>query len=129
ENRVHVGTYLYVQDFTYYLAAMREGASGTSWLVHNHFSAEPHAPAFMFPLYVGMGKLASAMGLSLLGVYGVVELLGRIALAVGLYVFLASFLVDVTLRRIAYVLAMFGGGLAIWERGVEVLLGLPPALG
>ena len=28
----------------------------SGWLIHDHFSAEPHPPAFVYPLYVGAGQ-------------------------------------------------------------------------
>ncbi len=128
-NRVHIGTYMYVQDFSYYLSAMREGAASSSWLIHNPFTAEQHSAAFMYPLYVGVGKLAAATNVPPLSVYNVLETLGRVILPTSLYVFIAAFVPGVRLRRIAFILGMIGGGLAIWERSVEVIFNLPPLLG
>ncbi|HZT08071.1 MAG TPA: hypothetical protein VFC51_13665 [Chloroflexota bacterium] len=126
---VHVGTYLYVQDFAAYLAAMREGATTTSWLVHNTFTAEPHDPAFRFQLYVAAGKLAAWAGASLLTAFAILENLGRIALSVSMYVFLAAFLPEASGRRLAFILAMFGGGFAVWEHAISSLLRVESALG
>lgn len=128
DDRVHVGTYWYPDDFSAYLAAMREAATSPSWLVHSHFSAEPHDPALMFPLYVAIGKASSASGLPLLSVYGAVELAGRALLAVSLYVFAAAFLTGQRARRLAFVLAAFSGGLTVWVGLIEMAFGATPTL-
>src|SRR5690242_20235707 len=47
-------------DLSQYLAAMREGASG-AWLIHDHLSSEPHAPALIYPFYVLLGRGAAAV--------------------------------------------------------------------
>src|ERR1700674_3343909 len=54
-----LGTVWFVNDFAQYESAMRQGAEQSGWLIHDAFTAEPHADAFMFPLYVGEGKLAA----------------------------------------------------------------------
>src|SRR5712691_8628442 len=77
-DRVHVGTYWYHTDFSAYRAAMIEGASTPSWLIHNPSTAEPHHAALMFPLYVTIGKISAWTGLPLLAVYGAVEMLARL---------------------------------------------------
>ena len=51
-----MGTFWFDRDFSQYAAAMREGARQSGWLIHDHFSAEPHAAALMYPLYVGYGQ-------------------------------------------------------------------------
>ena len=43
-----LGTFWFGRDFSQYQAAMRDGASSASWLIPDHFTAEPHAPAFSF---------------------------------------------------------------------------------
>src|SRR4051812_17748993 len=52
-----IGTFWFVRDFSQYQAAMREGAAQSGWLIHDHFTAEPHQPAFIYPLYTGAGKI------------------------------------------------------------------------
>ena len=56
-----LGTVWFVNDFAQYESAMRQGAEQSGWLIHDAFTAEPHQPAFMFPLYVGIGKLAATL--------------------------------------------------------------------
>src|SRR6202521_525662 len=58
-----LGTAWFVNDFAQYESAMRQGAEQSGWLIHDAFTAEPHAAAFMFPLYVGLGKLGAALNL------------------------------------------------------------------
>jgi 6-phospho-beta-glucosidase len=65
-------------DFSQYAAAMREGAAAASWLIHDHLTGEPHAPAFMYPLYVGLGKLAGLLHLDAQAVYHGAEIAARV---------------------------------------------------
>lgn len=122
-DRVHIGTYWYTSDFSVYLAAMREGMASPSWLVHNHMTAEPHAPAFIFPLYVGLGKAAGALGVPLLAAYGALETLGRIALLASAYAFASRFITVPSLRLLAFTLALGSGGLGVWVSLAQRLLG------
>jgi hypothetical protein len=111
-DRVHLGMYWYSTDYSAYLAAMREGATSASWLVHSHFTPEAHDPAFMFPLYVALGKLAHVAGAAPETLFTMAELAARMVLLVSLYWFVATFACPPT-RRAAYILAIFGGGLSI----------------
>lgn len=113
DDRVHFGTYWYVSDFSQYRAAMREGATSNSWLVHDHFSAEPHEPVFMYPLYVGIGKVAAATGLPDLGIYAAVELLMRVTVPISLYLFVSIVITPISGRRFAFVLAALSGGFGV----------------
>src|SRR5205823_10828823 len=49
-----LGTAWFVNDFAQYESAMRQGAEQAGWLVRDPFTTEPHAPTFMFPLYVAI---------------------------------------------------------------------------
>jgi hypothetical protein len=118
-DRVHLGTYWYSTDYSTYLAAMREGATSPSWLVHSHFTPEAHDPALMFPLYVGLGKLARALAIPLEHAFMIAEWAARIVLTVGLYLFVTTFASSRT-RRAALVLAIFGGGLSIFAAATTV---------
>lgn len=127
QDRVHVGTYWYNQDFTQYQATMREAATSPSWLVHDHSSAEPHEPVFMFPLYSAIGKLATATSLDALAVYAAVEMAGRVVLSIALYVFAASMIGSVAGRRLAFVLTAFSSGLSFWAFVGQAFLGTVPS--
>src|SRR6266849_7854597 len=61
EEATGLGTVWFVNDFAQYESAMRQGAEQAGWLIHDPFTAEPHPAAFMFPLYVGLGKLAATV--------------------------------------------------------------------
>ncbi len=128
QDRVHVGTFWYTGDFTQYLAAMHEGASGPSWLIRDHFSAEPHDPVFMYPLYVAIGKIAAASQLPTMSIFAACELLMRLTLPIAVYVFLSAFVRNVVERRLGFVLAVFSGGFVIWlDLGRLLLSGEPGA--
>jgi hypothetical protein len=124
-DRVHVGTYWYHEDFTVYLAAMREAATTPSWLIHDHFAIEPHGPIMMFPLYVLIGKASAVLGLPLLAVYAAVELTSRVALALTIYAFVATLVANRARQRLGFVLAVFGAGLGFWTAVVHALSAAP----
>jgi len=111
---VHVGSFWYPRDFTVYLAAMQQGAQSASWLIYDRFTPEPHAPVFMFPVYVAIGKLAAVLGVAPLAVYYAAEVLGRAALLATLYGFAATFLTTVGQRRLALGLMLVGTNLGLW---------------
>jgi hypothetical protein len=111
---VHVGSFWYPGDFPVYLAAMDQGARAPGWLIYDRFTPEPHGPAFMFPLYVGIGKLAALVGLPPLTLYYLGEVVGRVILLVALYVFAAAFLPTVGQRRLALALMLMGTNLTLW---------------
>ncbi len=111
---VHIGSFWYPGDFPVYLAAMDQGARSPSWLIHDRFTPEPHQPVFMFPLYVGIGKLAALLHVPPLAVYYVGEVLGRVALLAALYLFAAAFLPTAGQRRLAVGLMVVGTNLGLW---------------
>jgi hypothetical protein len=111
---VHIGAFWYPGDFPVYLAAMDQGARGSSWLIYDRFTPEPHDPVFMFPLYVGIGKLAALLGTPPLAVYYVGEVVGRLGLLVALYSFAAVFLSTVGQRRLAFALTLIGTNVGLW---------------
>src|SRR5919201_2582196 len=73
-----LGTAWFVKDFAQYESAMRQGAEQAGWLVHDPFTAEPHAPTFMFPLYVALGKLAATLQLPASTLEHGLELVARV---------------------------------------------------
>jgi hypothetical protein len=111
---VHVGSFWYPGDFPVYLAAMDQGARSASWLIYDRFTPEPHQPIFMFPVYVGIGKVAALLHLAPMLVYYVGEFAGRMALLAALYRFAAAFLPSVNQRRLALALIIMGTNLGLW---------------
>ena len=101
-----IGTFWFMRDFSQYEAAMREGAIQSGWLIHDHFSAEPHAAALMYPLYVGAGKLAALLEVPNVSVFVALEWLGRLAMLGAVYAFAAEFVADARTRRLTVALAL-----------------------
>jgi hypothetical protein len=101
-----IGTFWFMRDFSQYEAAMREGASQSGWLIHDHFSVEPHSAALMYPLYVGAGKAAALLRLSNFTMFTALEWLGRLAIVGATYAFAATFLREPRQRQLALVLSL-----------------------
>lgn len=101
-----IGTFWFMRDFSQYQAAMREGASQAGWLIHDHFSAEAHTPALMYPLYVAAGKFAALLHVSDLAIFTALEWLGRVAVLCACYAFAATFVQERRHRRLAVLLAL-----------------------
>lgn len=106
-----VGTFWFLRDFSQYEAAMREGASQSGWLIHDHLSAEPHSGAFVYPLYVAAGKLSGLLGLSAPTAFIALEWLGRLTVVGSLYAFVSTFLKSTRQRRLAVLLTLATLGL------------------
>jgi hypothetical protein len=104
------GTAWFINDFAQYESAMRQGAEQSGWLVHDPFTAEPHADAFMFPLYVGIGKLAATLHAPPTAVEQLVEVLARVFLVLALWRFCRAFGRGRLAARWALGLALFASG-------------------
>jgi hypothetical protein len=117
-----LGTFWFGKDFSQYAAAMREGARQSGWLIHDHFSAEPHTPALMYPLYVAAGKVAALFGLSNVTVFATLEWLGRLAVFGAVYAFAAAFLEGRRQRRLAVILTLVSLGLDAWTLPLRLVL-------
>jgi hypothetical protein len=105
-----LGTAWFVNDFAQYESAMRQGAEQAGWLVHDPFTAEPHAPTFMFPLYVALGKLAATLHLPASTLEHGLELVARVLLVLALWRFCRAFASERAAARWAVGLALFGSG-------------------
>jgi hypothetical protein len=104
------GTAWFVNDFAQYESAMRQGAEQSGWLVRDPFTAELHPAAFMFPMYVAIGKLAAALSLPSSAVEHLVEVLARALLVLGLWRFCQAFTRTSSAARWAFGLALFASG-------------------
>ena len=93
---------------------MRQGAEQSGWLVHDPFTAEPHQAAFMFPLYVGVGKLAATLHAPAMTVEHGLEILARVVLVLALWRFCRAFARDGVAARWAFGLALFAGGFELF---------------
>ena len=109
-----LGTAWFVNDFAQYESAMRQGAEQAGWLVQDPFTAEPHPAAFMFPMYVGIGKLAATLHVPAMAVEHTVEVLARIALVLALWRFSRAFASGKSAARWALLLALFASGFELF---------------
>ena len=109
-----LGTAWFVNDFAQYESAMRQGAEQSGWLIHDAFTAEPHQAAFMFPLYVGVGKLATVLNLPAALVEHTLEVLARAALVFALWRFAKAFAAGQAAARWTFALALFASGFELF---------------
>src|SRR5262249_38877946 len=116
-----IGTFWFSRDFSQYEAAMRDGARTSGWLIHDHFSAEPHAAALMYPLYVGAGKVSAAIDQDPLAVFAVLEWIGRFAVLASVYVFVAAFARSRHERLLAVGLILGSLGLDAWALPLRLI--------
>ncbi|HIE37959.1 MAG TPA: hypothetical protein EYH30_06135 [Anaerolineales bacterium] len=125
DERLFGGFVYAVEDGYSYLAKMRQGAEG-AWLFHIAYTPEPHPGTLFFPFHLLLGKLAALLpGADLTArmvwTYHGARLVFGMGLLLTLYRFLAAFTPDVVVRRLAFLLVTFGGGLG-W---LLVALGQP----
>ena len=121
-----VGMFWSAHDVSQYLAAMREGAAG-AWLIENHLSGEPHAPALMYGLYVLIGKLTALLGGDFERMYVLAASIGRFLLMLAVYAATGLVTDHDGRRRLAFCLVVFGSGLsAVLGIGARIAgVGLP----
>jgi hypothetical protein len=129
EDRVFGGFVYAIEDCYSYLAKMRQGAEG-AWLFRIAYTPEPHRRALFFPFHLLLGKVAALLPGSdltarLVWVYHGARVLFGLVLLLTVYRFLAEFTERVAVRRLAWLLVAFGGGLG-W---LLVVLGEPGWLG
>jgi hypothetical protein len=108
---------------------MRQGAEG-AWLFHLPYTPEPHSATFFYVFHVLLGKLAALVSWGdltrgLVWTYHGARLIFGMGLLFTVYRFLAAFTERVMVRRLAWLMVTFGGGLG-W---LLVVLGQPGWLG
>ena len=128
-DRVYGGFVYAIEDCYSYLAKMRQGAEG-AWLFRIAYTPEPHRGALFFPFHLLLGKVAALLPGSdltarLVWVYHGSRVVFGLVLLLMVYRFLAEFTERVAVRRLAWLLVTFGGGLG-W---LLVVLGQPGWLG
>lgn len=99
------------QDGNSYLAKMRQGAQG-AWLFHLPYSTEEHRGALLFPLYLLLGKGGAALHLPMVVAFHLARALAGLFLLLMVYLFIASLLDAVPVRRLAYLFVALGSGLS-----------------
>lgn len=129
ESLIFGGFVYNVEDGYSYLAKMRQGAGG-SWLFTIAYTAEPHPPRFFFAFHLLLGRLAALLPggdltACMAWTYHAARLLFGLGLLLTVYRFLAACTADLRVRRLAFLLVTFGGGLG-W---LLILLGRPEWLG
>ncbi len=122
---MHFGGFVYnVEDCNSYIAKMQQGARG-AWLFHIVYTSEDHAGGLFFLFHIALGRLAVLAGLSLVVVYHLARLICGLILLFATYFFIAYFVACRALRRIAFLLICFSGGLG-W---LLISVGQPDWLG
>ncbi len=115
EERVFGGFVYAIEDCYSYLAKMRQGAEG-AWLFQIAHTPEPHPGALFFLFHLVLGKIAAllptgALTSRMVLVYHLARWIFGIGLLLTLYRFLATFTDRLLVRRLAWLMATFGGGL------------------
>jgi hypothetical protein len=122
------GFFVDLDDSYSYLAKMQQGASD-GWRYRIPFTPEEHAGAYLYTFYLGLGKLSSLSGLSLIQTYQFARLVCGLSLLVMAYIFLSLFLENGDERLVAYVLISFSSGLGwliLLVGGPATLRGIAP---
>lgn len=129
EERIFGGFVYGVEDGYSYLAKMRQGARG-AWLFHLPYTPEPHGGSLFYVFYLLLGKVAALLpwgGLTarVVWAFHTTRWLFGIAFLLTVYHFVAFFADRVAIRRLAWLLITFGGGLG-W---LLIVVGHPRWLG
>jgi len=129
DERVFGGFVYAVEDGYSYLANMRQGAEG-AWLFHIAYTPEPHPGALFYLFHLLLGKVAALLPgddltTRMVCVYQAARIILGLALLLTVYRFLAALTERVAVRRLAWLLVTFGGGLG-W---LLLALGQPNWLG
>jgi hypothetical protein len=129
EDRVFGGFVYATGDCYSYLAKMRQGAGG-AWLFRIAYTPEPHPGALFFPFHLLLGKAAALLPggdltARMVCVYHGARVIFGLGLLLTVYRLLAAFTERVAVRRLAWLMVTFSGGLG-W---LLVALGQPGWLG
>ncbi len=112
------------EDGNSYLAKMQEGQAGY-WLFYLAYTPEPHQGALFFSYYLLLGKLSWLSGIAPLLLLHLSRIVTIPFALLTFYRFVAYFIPDVFVRRIAFLLFGLSAGLGwLW-----VMLGLPAEVG
>jgi hypothetical protein len=111
-----------------YLAKMRQGA-WDGWRYRIPFTTEEHQGAYVYTLYVALGKLSASLSLSLMLTYQLARVVASFAMLLSAYLLISVFLETREARIIAYLLVCFSSGLGwlvLLLTQSPTLMGLPP---
>lgn len=104
------GFVMAIEDGYSYLAKMNEGAHG-AWLFTLPYTSEPHTATVFYLFHLLLGKVAALSGVPLAVMYHIARLLFDALLLVVVYRFVAQFTGARAVRKIAFLLIAFSGGL------------------
>lgn len=104
-----------------YLAWMRESMDGI--FISNTLTPEPNAPAFFNLVFWLLGRLALYTGMTLAHVYQWFRVISGGLFLLAAYHFCARILPDLTQRRIAFLLIVFGSGFSFHITLIEKVIG------
>ncbi len=109
-DRVFGGFAFAIEDGYSYLSKMKQGAEGL-WLFTLPYTSEPHTPTLFYLFYLLLGKFSALTGLVTPLVYHLARVLFDVLLLVVIYRFIAMFTAQRPVRRLAFLLIIFSGGL------------------
>jgi hypothetical protein len=98
-------------DLTY-LSVMKEGAQG-HWLWHDLYTSVPHPGAVVYPFYILLGQIQGLTHVPPVVLFQAARVLLGVALVVLVYGFCSLFFSRQRIRRLAFLLAVFGGGISV----------------
>ncbi len=135
----YTGFVIGVEDGNSYIAKMLRGSVG-DWLFRSPFSAIPQDGFIAFLPYMLLGKLAKPPGMheQLVALFHLFRWLGIMAFVLGTYKFASVFLPSCRQRKLATILAAFGGGLGwlsvlgvrdVWHHGLPLEFYSPETFG
>ncbi len=109
-DRVFGGFAFAIEDGYSYLSKMKQGADGL-WLFQLPYTSEAHTPTIFYLFHLLLGKFSALTGLSTPLVYHLARLIFAAILLAVIYRFVAMFTAWRPVRRIAFLLIIFSGGL------------------
>lgn len=119
------GMFWGLNDPPQYLSAMRQGAASSGWLIYDRFTQEPHNPTLLYPLYVGLGKLAWLLGMGMEQAFLGAASFGRAFLLLAAWSFTRLASDNLTARRSGLVTIGLSTGIASVVALVARLTDLP----
>ena len=113
DDVVFMGIAYGVSDTALYFSWLR--GFQEHFFIDNHATPEPNAAVFMNVQWWGLAQLMRFLGLTHLQVFHIFRVLSVIGFAIAVYWFISMYMADPAQRRIAFLIAQFGGGLGwVW---------------
>ncbi|NLE44962.1 MAG: hypothetical protein GX620_09600 [Chloroflexi bacterium] len=109
-DRIFVGAVYDWEDYYSHLAKIQLGLRG-SWRYRILFTPELHAGVYIYPFYLALGHLSRVLDASPILVYHTARVVAGGLLLYVAYWFLADFIVNRPVRRVAYLLVCCSSGL------------------